>query len=548
MLAGYNAGHTVIRNLTFRNGGNGENSGGAINLVGDSPVSIEGNRFLANTAGFGSGGAVYIADYPLFFGEQRACVRDGSTRDVVLRGNVFGGPGDGQPNAADRDGGAVYIQAADPVTLEGNTFTGNVAAGRGGGAYVTACSALDVNDNTFRANRLADHPVTPEFANDDRYGAGLALDACRQEIPTLAARARAASEDPQLQQSGNVFDANAIEGTIGDVSGAGEWVQNLQARSVDDRFTRNTVAAGPTIDEGDDAEGAGLSVNYFRFGSGAFEGRNLVAAGNAFDTGGEGGGIYVGAPQGALLTLFDSTVAGNTAQSAGGISGGPADHLELRNAIVPVNKGDGQLGGFAAGGVDAASSLLCGPGVPADGSRDTHANFCADPLLVDPRGGEVHETANSPSRNTGDDSLVPADLAKDYEGDARIGEGRVDIGADEYVATTKPAPPAAASTPAPAQGISPVTIRRCVSRRGFRIRLRVPHGQKGSGAVVHVVSSKVRVTVRHKRLTAPVVLRGLPKGTFSVKIRIHLANGRTIAGTRIYHTCTIKRTGSIPTV
>jgi hypothetical protein len=48
--------------------------------------------------------------------------------------------------------------------------------------------------------------------------------------------------------------------------------------------------------------------------------------------------------------------------------------------------------------------------------------------------------------------------------------------------------------------------------------------------------------VRGSRLTAPVNLRGLPRGAFSVKIVLAAADGRTVTGTRRYHTCVSKRT------
>ena len=70
----------------------------------------------------------------------------------------------------------------------------------------------------------------------------------------------------------------------------------------------------------------------------------------------------------------------------------------------------------------------------------------------------------------------------------------------------------------------------------FRIRIRVPKGKKAVSAVVRVNGKKVKV-VRGKRLRAAVRLRGLPKGRFSVRITVRLANGKRITGVRRYHTC-----------
>lgn len=83
--------------------------------------------------------------------------------------------------------------------------------------------------------------------------------------------------------------------------------------------------------------------------------------------------------------------------------------------------------------------------------------------------------------------------------------------------------------------------RRCVSRRAFRIRLpQAPPGVKVKQAEVRVNGKRVRL-VRAARLRAPVDLRGLPKGRATVEIRIVLADGTVVRGSRRYRTCAPKR-------
>ena len=79
----------------------------------------------------------------------------------------------------------------------------------------------------------------------------------------------------------------------------------------------------------------------------------------------------------------------------------------------------------------------------------------------------------------------------------------------------------------------------------FKIRIRVPKGKKARSATVRVNNKKVKV-VRGKRLRAPVRLRGLPKGKFTVKITVRLTNGKKITGKRTYHTCIPKLPGDGP--
>jgi hypothetical protein len=93
--------------------------------------------------------------------------------------------------------------------------------------------------------------------------------------------------------------------------------------------------------------------------------------------------------------------------------------------------------------------------------------------------------------------------------------------------------------------------KKCVSRRRFRIKIRQPAGTQIQTALVFVNGKKVRVLKRKvfKRLrrVANVDLRGLPKGTFRVKIVVLTTDGKTIRGTRKYHTCTKrKRKGHKP--
>jgi hypothetical protein len=46
------------------------------------------------------------------------------------------------------------------------------------------------------------------------------------------------------------------------------------------------------------------------------------------------------------------------------------------------------------------------------------------------------------------------------------------------------------------------------------------------------------------RITAPINLRGLPRGRYTVKITARTVLGRTISGSRRYRTCAPRRRGS----
>jgi hypothetical protein len=87
--------------------------------------------------------------------------------------------------------------------------------------------------------------------------------------------------------------------------------------------------------------------------------------------------------------------------------------------------------------------------------------------------------------------------------------------------------------------------RHCVSRRKFRIRIRQPGGIRIETALVFLNGRKIKVfkhrVFKRLRHVATVNLRGLPKGTFVLKIVVLTTKGNTLRGTRKYHTCTKKR-------
>ena len=84
--------------------------------------------------------------------------------------------------------------------------------------------------------------------------------------------------------------------------------------------------------------------------------------------------------------------------------------------------------------------------------------------------------------------------------------------------------------------------RRCLSRRSFTIRLKEPRGDALRSAAVFVNGRRVQVR-SGERLTAPVNLRGLPKGRYTVRIVAKTVLGKTIRGKRSYRTCAKKRRG-----
>jgi PKD repeat protein len=112
-----------------------------------------------------------------------------------------------------------------------------------------------------------------------------------------------------------------------------------------------------------------------------------------------------------------------------------------------------------------------------------------------------------------------------------------------------PAPVAPTATPSAPPLVVPDTAasviklpsnKRCVSRRRFRIRLVEPKAGKLVSATVTINGKQVKA-VRGKRLTAPVDLKGLPKGRFVIRITARTSTGQALVTKRRYRTCVPKR-------
>jgi hypothetical protein len=356
-------------------------------------------------------------------------------------------------------GGALEIVGFDPscpytgaLTIANSAFTGNrlqstasagTGAAGGGAAVMFGCDSahsvnLSISHNTFSGNSIATEGASA-------YGAGLYV---------------ANDNNGQLSaaQASNGFTGNAIttSGAAGSYNGAGEWLASVDLQSTADAFTGNTLP-GPSGVAGS-SEGAGLGIVRGTCGSppssaaatGVLTGD--VVAGNSIATpngGGqvEGAGVYAGCEAlqgggGFGLTVRDSTVSGNSGPGgAAGIQGEGGDAVTLQNAIVTGNVGAGstQIAGFGIGGgtgsVTSTFSDACAGGgtAPLSGA----GNICASPALVSASTGDVHETASSPTINTGSNALIPPGLGTDFYGNARVfPETRctpnVDIGAAEF--------------------------------------------------------------------------------------------------------------------
>ena len=79
--------------------------------------------------------------------------------------------------------------------------------------------------------------------------------------------------------------------------------------------------------------------------------------------------------------------------------------------------------------------------------------------------------------------------------------------------------------------------RKCLSRRSFKVHLRDPVHDPFRSIVVTLAGRELKVTHHGSYSVATVSLKGLPRGTFTIRIRATTVLGRILAAHRTYHTC-----------
>lgn len=424
------------------------NSSSGVTLPSDSDFAIEGkpgttagfagpsiNGPLMLTSGSEEVGAMTLANLTFEHAQSASALSIRATRlnlshDSFLENEeqgegshaVFVYVGQSQTNCPPADG-------PPALAVTGSSFIDNrlalgSAEGGGAGALLQDSCPLSRNvleDNIFEGNTLE---ATGTAEGAQVTGAGLRF----VGSATLAV---------PVSQSANVFDSNRILAatpSVGNYGGGGEWLEGASLLSVDDRFSRNTIAGTSSSSYERWSWGAGLGITNLTFACSQAQFpestlENAVVAGNAIGPGMEadlgGGGVWVGCTH---LHVLDSTVTLNSAPYGSGIEGEPGDQLELDNSIVADDSPGSEIAGFegeAGASLTASFSDVC---VAADSSAPLagEGNICADPLLVDggdPSSVNVHETEASPTIDAGSNALLPSGLTADFYGNQRVLSG-----------------------------------------------------------------------------------------------------------------------------
>jgi hypothetical protein len=278
-------------------------------------------------------------------------------------------------------GGGMLIGSSSSPTVTDCVFNGNLAEGGGGIVIRSGCSPT-ITDCTFTANEVHGEPIPP-FGDIPAIGGGIA----NSGTPIM---------------TGCVFSGNTAENVGGGLSSeAAGWTL--------DRCTFLNNSSGDS--------GGGIYLYA------SLTATNCIFADNSADN--YGGGIYIDSPIAAIVT--NCTFHKNTAGiEGGGIFSDYDAILTLTNSILWEDRPDEIYRVISAGSVVTVS--YCD--IQDTSYAGSSGNFVSDPLFVDVLTDNFHLQIDSPCFNAGNNS-APGIPAEDIDGNYRIMDGRVEIGADE---------------------------------------------------------------------------------------------------------------------
>lgn len=352
-------------------------------------------------------------------------------------------------------GGGMYNTGSTALpTLTACTFMENVAS-RGAGMYNGDAAGPILMYCTFNANSMSTPRAYSGGAIHNHTGTSPLLTNCTftNNLADVGGAMANIGGSPVLidcvfennvgnsaggaingvQSSSATVQGCSFTGNMGGVcGGAVNSESSIDLTFTDCTFTNNSGCSGGAVCTNDSTglpavnfmnctfignTGVDMGGAVYYDSSGSFV--NCVFSGNSLD--GRGGGLYnvYGSP-----TLTNCTFSNNTAGDiGGGLYNQVAGYPVLTNCIVWGCSPDAIGVHPYSGGVIATYSDIAG-GWPGEG------NIATDPYFTDAPAHDVHLLPNSPCINGGDDG-APLLPDEDFEGEPRIQQGRVDMGADE---------------------------------------------------------------------------------------------------------------------
>ena len=409
-------GTTRFENLRIVNGAAGGASGGAIYTISGDAVEISGCEFDANAGG--QGGAVYAGNAEVFVessvftnnsttgrGGALHTFSNGANGEIVvsITDSVFD-----SNTATDENGGAFYHTGVNSgvnalITISDSQLRNNTCAGSGGGGLSNEAPSVSV--------------TRCEFIDNASLGTG--------------------SEDTGGLFLGGVADAvvrdTLFEGNTCPGSGGALRFSSSAGGVFGCRFVDNEASAGGALQ----VLGAGTRVRVF---NSVFDGNSSRGSGSES---GEGGAVLVNGGF-AEVFVWNSLFINNTAVTGGAVTasfegeafidnstfwnndadaiGGAVRRLSatadtvLNNCVVWGNFPSDQQININGSGLDEVNFSLVEGGYDTEPGRN---NIDADPMFVDPVGGDFSLMPGSPAIDAGSSILYGGRTLTDLGGNAR---------------------------------------------------------------------------------------------------------------------------------
>jgi len=291
-------------------------------------------------------------------------------------------------NSADSDdGGGIATDNYSSPIITYNFITSNIAFDEGGGIQCDDYSSPEISYNTI-------------ISNSAKWGGGIEC----------------------IDFSSPIISNNIIKDNEASSDGGGILLKPGCSPSISQNIILSNTAT---------SDGGGM---FSTTEQPAYVSNNIISLNTAGNT---GGGTFC---HNSPLILTNNTITQNSASYGGGFfCKGVLSSPAITNTVFFYNTssihgneiyvGDYSTlairysdieGGQTSVFVEPTSTLNWGDGM-----------INADPLFVDSTNEDFHLTWNSPCRNSGD-NLTPGMTYEDFEGDHRIWNGVVDIGADEF--------------------------------------------------------------------------------------------------------------------
>jgi hypothetical protein len=309
-------------------------------------------------------------------------------------------------NSAD-DGGGLHLFRGSHATLTNCSITANTGSHGGGvGAWLSSPA-------------IANCTVT---ANAGSYGAGIYGWESSLTATNCAITENIGSVGAGILCGGEgtpIFTGCDITGNTASWKGGGVY-----ASSFTDLTVRNCMIVGNTADEWGGGVASGED-NLTLIGC-------LIAGNAATGWYGQGGGVQCWAE--SNTTIINCLITGNVASSGGGIHCSANAKPTIHNSILWVDSPQ-EIVAWEDCEITVGHSDVQGDwfGVEVTGHLIwEEGNIDLNPLFVDPAEGDYHLSLDSPCIDAGDPEFDADDGEVDLDGEPRIFNDRVDMGADEY--------------------------------------------------------------------------------------------------------------------